>query len=279
MKKNVLLTTLGLLFLAFLFYEASSGVAAAQNADRTGAPGSDSSCNSCHGGGNFNASVSVAVLDGETAVTAYEPGKKYTFRVTVNASNAPAGYGFQAVGVVAEGNANAGSFGTAPTGTQVTSLNGRQYFEHSGRSTGNSWAIEWTAPAAGTGEVRFYAAGNAVNGDFNSGGDSPDRLDSPLSLSENVASSLAAVEQLDLNMKVFPNPVQDRLNLQVEGSENGRFELRLLNTAGQLVRSAQVLIANGRSNEQLEVTELPAGLYFLHLTDGRRVKTMHVVKE
>ena len=210
MKKNVLLTTLGLLFLAFLFYEASSGVAATQGADRTGAPGSDAGCNSCHGGGAFNTSVSVAVLDGETPVTAYEPGMKYTFRVTVNAANNPAGYGFQAVGVVANGNANAGSFGAAPSGTQVTNLSGRQYFEHSQRNTANSWSIEWTAPAAGTGEVRFYAAGNAVNANGDSGGDSPASLPSPLSLSENVASSLAAVRQLDLNMKVFPNTVRDR---------------------------------------------------------------------
>lgn len=279
MKKNVLLTTLSLLFLAFLFYEASSGVAAAQGVDRTGAPGSDAGCNSCHGGGNFNTSVSVAVLDGETPVTAYEPGKKYTFRVTVNAANNPAGYGFQSVGVVAQGNANAGSFGTAPTGTQVTNLSGRQYFEHSQRNTGNSWSIEWTAPAAGTGEVRFYAAGNAVNANGDSGGDSPARLSSPLSLSENIASSLAAVERLDLQMKVFPNPVQDQLSLQIEGSEEGPFQLRLLNGAGQLVRSTNIQVVNGKAIERLEVSKLPAGLYHLHLTDGRRVKTIRAVKE
>lgn len=279
MKKNVLLTTFGLLLLAFLFFEASSGVAASQGADRTGAPGADADCNSCHGGGNFGTSVSVQVLDGQTAVTTYEPGKKYTFKVTINASNSPAGYGFQSVAVVANGNANAGSFGTAPNGTQVTNLNGRQYFEHGARSAANNWSIEWTAPSAGTGEVRFYAAGNAVNANGDSGGDSPAKLPAPLSLAESITSSVAAIEQLDLQMKVFPNPVQDRLNLQIDGSENGRFQLRLLNTTGQLVQSGQIQIVNGRANERLQVQDLPAGYYYLHLTDGRRVKTVGIVKE
>lgn len=278
MKKNVLLIAFGLGFLAFLFYASSSGAAASQEADRTGSPVASGTCANCHSGGNFNTEVSAQVLDGETAVTAYEPGKQYTFTVSISASNNPSAYGFQSVALTAD-NSNAGSFGTAPDGTQVETLNDRQYFEHSTRSDSSSWSIEWTAPAVGTGDVKFYAAGNAVNRANGSGGDSPDILDMPLTLTENVVSNTAAIEQLDLRMRVFPNPVEDVLNLQVEGSENGRFQLRLLNTAGQLIQTDQIEVVNGYANQQLQVHDLPGGHYFLHLTNGRQLKTMGIVKK
>jgi hypothetical protein len=280
MKTKVLVYTLGLLLLAFLFYDPSSGVAAVQRTDRTGSPVSLSDgCNACHGGGNFNTSVSVEVLQSNSPVTNYEPSQPYTVRVTVNSSNNPSGYGFQVVALVAEDNSNAGSFGMPPDGTQITTLNNRQYFEHSRRNTINNWSIEWTAPPAGTGEVRFYAAANAVNGNGSNTGDSPARLSTPLILTEEVTSGFTTVEELNLQVAVYPNPVQDHLRLQISNSENGRFSLRLLNAAGQLARSGQVEVVNGRSDRQLPVQDLPGGLYFLYLSDGQKVKATTMVKE
>lgn len=278
MKKNTLLAALGLCLLAFLFYDASGGVGAVQNANRTGSPGSSAGCNACHGGGNYNAAISVEVLDGETPVTAYEPGQKYTFKVTINAENNPAGYGFQSVAMVAADNSNAGSFGEAPTGTDVVTLNNLQLFEHAQRSAENSWSIEWTAPAAGTGDVQIYAAGNAVNGGGTSG-DSPTSLENPLVLTENVASSLAAIERLDLNMNVYPNPVRDQLNIQITGAENGRYQWGLFNKHGQRLRADQIEVIDGRADRLIPVADLPAGAYLLRLHNGRGVQTTLVAKE
>jgi len=71
MKKNVLLTVLGLSFLAFLFLDASSGVASSQGKDRTGSPVASGTCANCHNGGNFNTSVSVQLLDPPAWLTAF----------------------------------------------------------------------------------------------------------------------------------------------------------------------------------------------------------------
>ena len=84
MKNNLLFTILGLSCLAFLFYDASGGVGAIQNADRTGSPLTSGNCASCHSGGNFNTSVAVELLDGDTPVATYQPEQNYTLRVTVN---------------------------------------------------------------------------------------------------------------------------------------------------------------------------------------------------
>ena len=279
MKTNLLLSILGILFLAFLFYNASSGVAAVQGVDRTGSPLSVSGCDACHSGGNFSTSVSVDILDGDTPVSSYEPGKTYAFRLTVNADNEPSGYGFQTVALAAADDANAGSFGTAPNGTQITTLAGRDYFEHSRRNSSNSWSIEWTAPGAGAGGVNFYAAANAVNGNGTNGGDSPTRLASPLVLGENTTSSFFSPEELDLRINIFPNPIQDHLYLEVTGSTADRLILRLFDASGQIVRSELLALVNGQSTHEISTQGLPAGLYFLNLSDGQKVQTRILMKE
>lgn len=279
MKTNLLLSALGLLFLAFLFYDASSGVAAVQGVDRTGSPVSVSGCDACHSGGNFETSISLEILDGGTPVNSYEPGKTYTYQVTIDASNEPSGYGFQTVALAAADDTNAGSFGTAPNGTQITSLAGRDYFEHSRRNSSNSWSIEWTAPAAGTGEVNLYAAANAVDGNGSTGGDDPARLATPLVLDENTTSSFSSPEELELRMNVFPNPIRDHLYLEITGSKVDRLMLRLLDASGQIVRSELLTLVNGQSSREITVQALPAGLYFLNLSDGQKVKTRIVMKK
>lgn len=277
MKNNILLTTLCLGFLVFLFNSNSGGAGAVQDRDRTGSPLALGTCANCHGGGNFNSSVNVEILDGETAVTAYEPNRQYTFRVTVTASNNPAGYGFQAV-VLNGDDANAGVFGAAPAGTAVTTLNNRQYFEHNARSTTNTWSIDWTAPAAGTGGVRIYAAGNAVNGSSGESGDSPTHLETPITIMESVTNQSSLVQNLNLEMEIFPNPVQDVLNIALNGAESGRFQLRLMNAAGQVIQSNPIDVYAGRAKRQINVQNLPAGHYTLMISDGKRAQSLPLIK-
>ena len=279
MKKNLLFSVLGILFLAFLFFDASSGAGSAQNADRTGSPIASGNCGNCHNGGNFNSSVAVELLDGEEVVTTYQPGQLYTFKVTVSASNNPAGYGFQAVALQGTDNLNAGTFGDAPSGTKVSMVDDRNYFEHSERSTANSWSIPWTAPEAGTGDVSIYAAGNAVNGAAGSGGDTPTTLATPLVLTEASTSASYALQTLDLEMKVFPNPVTDILNLELNSTEQGNFQLQLFNTTGQLMLSKSIEVNMGNNTERMNVGNLPQGHYFLHLGDGKRGQTMGILKQ
>ena len=52
--------TVSLIVASTLFLMSnSSGVAHQQNKDRTGAPGSDNTCQQCHAGGNYNPEINV----------------------------------------------------------------------------------------------------------------------------------------------------------------------------------------------------------------------------
>ena len=150
----------------------SDGVAEHQGKDRTGAPGSQPACTQCHNGGNFAPQPSVMLTDLEetTDFLAYLPGQTMRLIFTVSASNAPAGYGFQATALLAS-NANAGTFSNPSSNAQLQNVGGRHIVEHNALSASNQFTVDWTAPAAGSGPVTVYYASLAANGNGGTAGD------------------------------------------------------------------------------------------------------------
>lgn len=166
----------------------SGGAAAVQNVDRTGSPLGVGSCGSCHSGGNYSPVISIEVLDNNSVINKYSPGKSYQVRVSIAAGNNPRGYGFQLVSLSGNNNVQGGVFGNAPAGFNKISLDNRVYVEQSSTRTSGTFVIPWTAPAVGTGSVRFYGAGVAVNGNGGSGGDAHVQAALPLTISEDLAT-------------------------------------------------------------------------------------------
>ncbi|MCB0376312.1 MAG: hypothetical protein KDD04_10365, partial [Sinomicrobium sp.] len=189
MKIRLVYSLFVLTAMTILFWNASGGPAEVQEADRTMSPlSNNTSCGTCHNAGAYSPVVELQILDGEVPVVIYEPEKTYTLRVAVTGTEAAA-FGFQAVALQGDDNLNAGTFGTPPAGIQVTPLNDRLYAEHSMPSDTSVFRIEWTAPAAGSGNVRFYAGGNAANDNNSVTGDQGAFLASPFVLAELGTSS------------------------------------------------------------------------------------------
>lgn len=158
-----------------LFLSNSNGVAHQQNKDRTGAPGSDPTCQQCHAGGSFAPEINAfLVLDGDIALgSSYQPGQTHTLVVSVNAtSGTPAGYGVHGTAVLADG-ANAGSFNDQDANDCIwlDEVDGRHIFEQNDLCASGTFEVEWVAPAAGSGPVTFYVASVTANGNGVSSGD------------------------------------------------------------------------------------------------------------
>ena len=136
----------------------------------------------CHEGHTNNTgggSVSVAVKNGGSTVTSYTGGQSYTVEVTIAHSGATR-WGFQTTAKKGSTNTPAGTFATSDSTTEMNlyshAMTTNDYIQSSGDvsnlagakdGTANSatYSFTWTAPAAGTGTVIFYAAGMAVDGD------------------------------------------------------------------------------------------------------------------
>ncbi|MDA0728562.1 MAG: hypothetical protein O3B70_09275 [Bacteroidetes bacterium] len=148
---------------------AAGGVAAEQNKDRTGAPGSSPVCTNCHNGSG-SATSSFEVLDAGNGqpVTAYTAGQDYVVRMVVDGGTGS--YGAQGTVVLDNGD-NAGSFSNPSANTQLENVGGRHIMEHNSPSASPVFEATWTAPASGSGPANFYMSGLAVNGNDATSGD------------------------------------------------------------------------------------------------------------
>lgn len=183
MKKNhIVLPLLGLLaYILITGYSSGPGTTGLYNG--TGSEGLPPGCGSSSGCHATTAAPEIAVsfqlLSGTTPVTSYTAGASYTIRLTGTYTSATSAvypnFGFQ-ISVMEDGSIldNAGTFGTLPAGTQLSSTVGAAVVvEHNSSlvattGTGGSGTtyvvnIPWTAPAAGTGSVKLWGVMNMVN--------------------------------------------------------------------------------------------------------------------
>nr|HMT30309.1 T9SS type A sorting domain-containing protein [Bacteroidia bacterium] len=91
--------------------------------------------------------------------------------------------------------------------------------------------FNWTAPAASTGTVTFYASGNAANNDGNESGDYIYKTSQAVT---PITTGLENLEGIGAMVKVFPNPVSDRFTVDFSLSEAGSVEMNLISLDGKL---------------------------------------------
>lgn len=156
-----------------------NGNSSGASSPKTGAPG-ENTCTSCHSGNSLVTSGTQHArirLNGSFSGNGYIPDSTYTLTLTY-AESGKSTFGFQMTSL-ANGKA-AGTFtASTRTGTFSSNVNGaaRYYIEHN--STGSSgiskdstaWTFQWKAPSSNVGEITFYAALNATNGNGSSSGD------------------------------------------------------------------------------------------------------------
>ena len=140
---------------------------------RASQPPDFANCTQCHATNALNegdGSLTIA------APAAYTPGTFYTVTVTIEDAGQQR-WGFELV-ALDEAGVSAGTLAPLDNETQTSISGARTYIKHTSVGTQNgvqngpiTWHFRWVAPPAGTGSVRFYASGNAANGDFANSGD------------------------------------------------------------------------------------------------------------
>ncbi len=175
MLKKLLLTLLPFAAIALLTSEQMSDNG---KAGKTGSPG-ELNCTDCHGSYALNSGGgSVSLQAAGMPTFQYTAGQTYTMSVTVTRSaNSLFGIGLEALTAT---NANAGTLtvtDAASTSIKNATVSGvsRRNLVHTfdgGASSGSKvFNFSWTAPATGTGNVTFYYAGVACNGNGSESGD------------------------------------------------------------------------------------------------------------
>ncbi|RMH03598.1 MAG: hypothetical protein D6702_05520 [Planctomycetota bacterium] len=140
---------------------------------RAAAPPDFQDCSDCHDQFAVGSGGGTLVIAGPNG--SYTPGAVYPMTVTIDRPGSWR-WGFEIVALDHLGN-SAGLLTPVDNNTQVSVRNGITYLKQTSAGTFNghggpvTWNFQWTAPAAGTGPVRFYASSVAGDANFSSSGD------------------------------------------------------------------------------------------------------------
>jgi hypothetical protein len=237
----------------------------------TDAPG-EGNCTTCHNSFPLNSGEGSLLL---TAPEVYAPGETYALSLTIeNAGQERWGFELTTLG--------AGTITvTDPTNTQ---LSGGLYLKQTqaGTAAGTPdgpivWSFDWTAPATGTDEVIFYAAGNAANNNSATSGDYI--YTTMVSISE--LESVPFGEQISESFKLapsYPNPFNPTTTIEFTLAEPGIATLNVYSVTGELVATlVDGSLPSGHQSVVFNATNLPSGVYFYTLKAGSFSDTRKMV--
>ncbi len=245
-------------------------------AGRTGAPG-ETNCTNCHkaavnsGGGSISISSNIP-KDG------YKPNIVYKMTVTISQTGVSLfGLGVEALN---DNNSNAGTLIVTNSGeTKLLTSAGKTNVVHQlnggqvSTPGAKTFTFDWKAPATDIGNVTFYAAGLAANGDTkDDAGDKTYTTKFTVSAA-SVASVLENKEISVTNLALFPNPSQDNVNLRYELKKDGLVTIELYNANGDLLNTLFSDIKNAGSyteNYNLKAN-YASGIYFIKIKTDNQI--------
>ena len=94
---------------------------------------------------------------------------------------------------------------------------------------------------------------------------------------ENIAINNSKEIKNNNNLSVFPNPTDGLTQLRFFNSETKDIEINMTDVAGQIIYNRSVKEFNGVFHESFDLTDYPAGMYFIQVVQGAESWTEKVV--
>ncbi len=80
------------------------------------------------------------------------------------------------------------------------------------------------------------------------------------------------------SLKVFPNPVDDNMNVQIEVRKNTNLNISVNTLLGETVITDNKDLNEGIQTININLKNLPTGIYFLNLSDGQEIISHKIMK-
>lgn len=98
---------------------------------------------------------------------------------------------------------------------------------------------------------------------------------------DNDGNALGRDDQSAMLMKVYPNPTNGKVNVDLLGLEDGDQELVLIDNTGKVLRviNDAALMSPGLLRFELDISNLPDGIYMLRLTAGDMLFDRRLIKQ
>lgn len=66
-------------------------------------------------------------------------------------------------------------------------------------------------------------------------------------------------------LQIFPNPFEENISFEFDGTTNGEMEYRLLDVSGKLIQGSSIEMEVGKNKVQIETKNVPSGIFILAL--------------
>lgn len=94
----------------------------------------------------------------------------------------------------------------------------------------------------------------------------------------NLSTGVAAQQSLSPS-RVYPNPTQDRLTLQVYAMQPEQTNIRIVNMLGSVLYQAECVMNRGENHLVLPVSDIPSGIYVLETRSANQTQQIRFVKQ
>ncbi len=232
---------------------------------KTASPGDNgANCTQCHTG---TLNTVEDWITSDIPASGYIAGDTYTVTATGTHSGVSK-FGFEAT---AEDNSDAKTGTFVITNSEETKLtNSDNAVTHQSDGTtpsgdSKSWTFDWTAPETGTGDVTFYAAFNAANGNGSTSGDVIYKTS--YAVAEHTVS-VDEISSLENMVNIYPNPVTG--HFYIDAKDIDVTEVKLFNLSGRLI--LQNTSFDSGSNIYFQTDNLNAGNYHVVITTSNNQK-------
>lgn len=211
-----------------------------------------------------SATYDISIMGGIPA-NGYVPGNTYSMMPWI-IDTSKVLFGFQIVTQKSDGT-NAGAVTiSSPLKTKLIQGNGLDYIEQTSAGASlngmHDWMYDWTAPAAGSGKVTFYAAFVAANGNSLSSGD--DVYIDSLVIQEKT-TGINEAENLENKICLFPNPAGDFLNVNFSKMLTGSFKIKIIDMKGECISTETYQTLPASAALKINVSKLSNGIYFMQI--------------
>lgn len=255
MKKILLFAAPLALMSALVLYPGIDSSASANGAPaaRTGSPGDNNNCTSCHSGSA--ASITGAIVS-DVPSSGYINGATYNFSATISGGT---NYGFE-ISPQTNTGALVGTLINGSSGSKLISTS--KYITHTSPATGASktWTFQWKAPATGVTTAVFYGAFIVGNGNNQDTGDQCKLTSYTVMANTTGISEAAAPEALAL----YPCPADNVLSFHVNEPATAA---RVFNLQGLLVKEFR---SDELAGGSADLSGMAPGVYYFSLSAGHK---------
>jgi hypothetical protein len=223
-----------------------------------GAPPLNKNCKYCHSG---QSSTVTGWITTNIPPSGYIPGSSYTITVTATGTGKK---GFEVTPRSAAG-VFLGSL-TAGTGNKLADTLRSVTHTTAVNATSASWTFTWTAPQLGTGTVTFYGA-------FAVG------LQTTKLCTLDVIENTTGLQEIySTPLTVYPNPVNNKVTIQLSIPEDGALDISLYNLSGEKTATlSNERTARGKVSLSLDIPgNISPGIYFICI-QGKKIRHLQKV--